>query len=159
LRAEVESDRPLARAEVRATVTLPDERRVPLIFAADPTDPGLWRAAFAPGQTGAYQVRASLSAGGQPIAESEARFEVMATGREHVDTGVDRAGLERLASATGGKAVDPARPETWPEPGAGDRPQLARARTVDLWENYALVLALVALLGLDWLVRLRRGLV
>jgi hypothetical protein len=32
-----------------------------------------------------------------------------------------------------------------------------RSRTVDLWENYSLVVALVALLGLDWLIRLRRG--
>src|SRR5205823_992666 len=48
LRAEIESARPLTRPEVRATVTLPDDRRAPLVFAADPADPGLWQAEFAP---------------------------------------------------------------------------------------------------------------
>jgi hypothetical protein len=159
LRAEVESDRALARAEVRATVTLPDDRRVPLLFAADPTDPGLYRADFAPVQAGPYRVHASLLAGGQTAAEAEALFDVPATGREQADAGVDRAGLERLAAATGGKLVDPGEPETWPQPSEGARPVVARARTVDLWENFTLVLVLVGLLGLDWLVRLRRGFV
>jgi hypothetical protein len=159
LRAEVESDRPLARAEVRATVTLPDDRRVPLTFAAEPTDPGLWRAEFAPAEGGAYRVSATLTAGGQTAAEAEALFDVHGTGSEQADAGVDRAALERLAAATGGTFIDPARPETWPQPGPEPRPVVARARTVDLWENFALVFVLVGLLGIDWLVRLRRGFV
>jgi hypothetical protein len=159
LRAEVESDRPLARAEVKATVTLPDDRRVPLTFAADPTDPGLWLADFAPAEPGPYRIHASLAAGGQVAAEAEALFDVPATSSEQADAGVDRAGLERLATVTGGKVIDPERPETWPEPGKESGPVVTRARTIDLWQNFALVLVLMGLLGIDWLVRLRRGFV
>jgi hypothetical protein len=157
LRAEVDPDRPLSRAEIKATITLPDDQRLPLTFAADPTDPGLWRAEFAPVQAGSYRVLARLSDGKDLLTEAQALFDVPATNSEQSDAGVDRTGLQRLATATGGKVVDPARPETWPEPGTGPRASVTRLRTIDLWENYALVLIMVGLLGIDWLGRLRRG--
>jgi len=31
------------------------------------------------------------------------------------------------------------------------------ARSIDLWNNYSLVLLLCALLGFDWLLRMLRG--
>ena len=39
LQAELRSDRPLTALRVEAAVVLPDERRLPLAFAADPADP------------------------------------------------------------------------------------------------------------------------
>jgi hypothetical protein len=98
LRAEGITPERVLLAGVRATVTLPGDRRVPLVFAADATDPGLWRTEFAPAQSGAYRVRAHLTAGGQPLADAEAIFDVPATAGEQSDAGVDRAALERLAT-------------------------------------------------------------
>ncbi|HKI32000.1 MAG TPA: hypothetical protein VKA46_09030 [Gemmataceae bacterium] len=40
---------------------------------------------------------------------------------------------------------------------AGERPLAPEARRLDLWNSYALPLALCALLGVEWLVRLLKG--
>lgn len=159
--AEVATDRPIAESQVQATLTLPDESRTPLVFSADPTDPGLWRSELSPNEPGSYRITARLVTAGQTLAEAEALLDVPAAGGERTDAGVNHAALSRLAAATGGRLIDSTRPETYtnPRPAAGPRAVIAREKTVDLWENYSLVLVLVALLGIDWLIRLRRGFV
>src|SRR5581483_7537667 len=68
--AEVQSDRPLPGAQLQAAVTLPDERRLPLVFAADPAGPLRFRAEFTPPAPGPYRVTASVLADGKPAAEA-----------------------------------------------------------------------------------------
>jgi hypothetical protein len=65
--------------------------------------------------------------------------------------------LARIATATGGKAIDVADRATWPTEQATETRTVEVARTIDLWNNFSLVLILCALLGADWLLRMLRG--
>ena len=72
---------------------------------------------------------------------------------------MDRLALGRLAAATGGKVLDPARPDTWPSPDGTAELAEARPYTLDLWDSFILLLALCGLLAADWFLRLFKGLV
>ena len=115
------------------------------------------RADFETSLPGPHQIVASLTADGRTAAESTTIIDVETGRGEQSDAGIDRANLARIATATGGQAIDPARPETWPASAEGPRPTVQQAKTVDLWNNYALMLLLCGLLGVDWLMRLLRG--
>jgi hypothetical protein len=158
LQAEVQSDRPLGQPRIHATAELPDGRRLSLVFAADPGNPRRFQTEVRPTLPGTYRVTASVMADGKTVAESAASFSVEhARGEE--DDGVDLRALERLAAATGGRVIDPARPESWPESDTATLPAVRQARTFDLWNSFALLLALCALLGVDWFIRLFKGFV
>jgi hypothetical protein len=156
--AEVQSDRPLPGARVQATAELPDGRRLPLAFTPDGTNPRFFRAELSPPAAGLYIVRASLLAEGKAAAEGITSFEVEAPPGGQ-GAAVDRLALARLAAATGGRLIDPARPGTWPAAEGRPPPAVRQARTFDLWNSFALLLVLCGLLGADWLVRLVKGLV
>lgn len=155
LRAELQTDHPLNAPRVQATVVLPDERRLPLAFTADPAVPEVLQAVFTAPVPGAYHILGSVVADGQTSAETTAVIDVTDSPAEQADTDVNVAALEHLAQATGGQHIDPARPETWPA--AAPRPPELERRTFDLWNSYTLMLVLCGLLGIDWLLRLLRG--
>lgn len=157
LQAELRSDRPLAAPRVEAAVVLPDDRRLPLAFAADPADPALYRAEFQAATAGPHRIVASLISNGRTEAETTTVIDVDPSRGEEEDAGVDRANLERIATATGGRLLDPANTGTWPTPPSGPHVVIEEARTVDLWNNYTLMLVLCAMLAVDWLLRLVRG--
>lgn len=157
LRAEVRGDRPLAHAKVQAAVVLPDDRRLPLAFAVDPANPNVSLADFEATLAGPHRILAALSAEGRSVAENSTLIDVAPARGEQSDAGIDRTNLARIATATGGQVIDLARPETWPAAGEGPRPTVQQARTVDLWNNYTLILVLCGLLGVDWVLRLLQG--
>jgi hypothetical protein len=157
LQAEVRSDRPLTTPRMEAAVILPDERRLPLSFAVDPADPAMYRAEFQTTLPGPHRIVATLISGGRGEAETTTVLDVDPSRGEQEDAGVDRANLERIATATGGRLIDPGDAQTWPAPPNGPRAILEEARTIDLWNNYSLMLVLCGLLAVDWLIRLMRG--
>ena len=115
--------------------------------------------ASVPAAAGVYRVAATLVSEGKTAAESATSFEAEAPPSGGADPGVDRAALARLAAATGGRVVDPARPESWPAPEGQAPPAVQQPHTADLWNNFTLLLVLCGLLGVDWLIRLFKGLV
>jgi hypothetical protein len=157
LRAEIDADRPVPQPRIQAAVVLPDDRRLPLAFAADPADPGLLRAEFQPALAGPHRITATLTSEGKTVTESATVLDVAESRAERSDAGVDRANLARIATATGGKLIDPQDPETWPASSTGKRPAVPQMHTLDLWSNWTLLLVLCGLLGMDWLLRLMRG--
>jgi hypothetical protein len=157
IRAEIETDRPLPLPRIEATLLLPDDRPSPLVFTQDPTEPAVFRAEFEPATAGPYCLRATLNSEGKNAAEGSAVLEIDEPREETADAGVDRANLARIATATGGQMLDPARPETWPQDDIGSTRSASQARTLDLWNGGTLLYLLCAMLGIDWLVRLRRG--
>jgi hypothetical protein len=156
LRAEIDADRPVPQPRVQAALILPDDSRLPLAFDVDPTDPGLLRTSFQPAVPGAHRITATLTSAGKVVTESMTVLDVEASRAERSDAGVDAGNLARIATATGGRVIDPNNPETWPTSGP-PRAAIAQLRTVDLWENYTLLVVLCSLLGIDWLLRLLRG--
>jgi hypothetical protein len=157
--AEVQALRPLARPKLQATVELPDKRTLPLAFAADAANPRLFRAEFESDLPGPHTIKASVLADGKSVADGSTVVHMEeARGEEH-DRGIDHANLLRIAAATGGKAIDPARAETWPDTKEQNRPVVLQERTVDLWNNFTLMFLLCGLLGVDWVCRIMKGFV
>lgn len=159
LRADVaeqaESDPPA----LEATVVLPDERRLPLPLAADPTEVGVYRAEFDATLPGQYRVSVSAQSEGQTIAEASTAIEAIPARTELADTGVDRSALSRIAARTGGKVIDLADPQSWPVVGEQNLTTIVERHTVNLWENFSLLTVLCLVLGCDWLLRLMKGFV
>jgi hypothetical protein len=161
LEAQVQSDRPLPGAAgqtaLTSTVTLPDGRQVPLAFTASSARPGGYEAEFEASDSGQYKIAAALMVEGKPQAEVLTAIDVEQPRAESSDAAVDTANLARIATATGGKAIDVADRATWPTEQATETRTVEAARTIDLWNNFSLVLILCALLGADWLLRMLRG--
>jgi len=159
LEAEVQSLRPLVHPRIQATVELPDKRTLSLAFAADPANPRLFRAEFESELPGPHTIKASVLTEGKSVADGSTVVHMEEARGEQHDRGVDHGNLLRIATATGGKAIDPARPETWPDTAEQPRPVAIQERTVDLWNNFTLMLLLCGLLGTDWVCRIMKGFV
>jgi hypothetical protein len=157
--AEVQSERPLTGAKIEAQAALPDGERIPLVLTPEAARPNVYRAALAPPRPGTYAVAATVSVDGQRAAETHILVHVDEPRGETGDGSVDLAYLERLATMTGGKMIDPARPDTWPQPDESVAVSAPWTRTVALWDNFTLLLLLCGLLGIDWFARLMKGLV
>ena len=157
IQAEVQSNRPIASSSIQANVQTPDDKRLPLVFAADPGNPRTFRAEFSCTQVGLQRISATVLAEGKVLAEAATVIQVDEP--RGADSSSDLASLARIAQDTGGNVIDPARPETWPSPGENVLPAIRQAHTIDLWSNFSLMLVLCALLGIDWFVRLFKGLV
>src|SRR5262249_45136905 len=125
--------------------------------SADAMRPSTFRAEFVCPQTGLCRISATLLMEGKSAAEGSTALQVDDTPGELADQGVDLANLTRLAQATGGKIVDPGRPDTGPNRDAEPR-TVQQATTIDLWQNFTLLLLLCGLLGIDWFIRLFTGL-
>jgi hypothetical protein len=157
LRAEVEAERPLTQPRLQTTVVLPDDRRLPLALAPDPAQPHVYRAEFETTVPGTYRITAAVTSEGKTAAEGTTVIDVDQPRAELAGTRVDQDNLARIAAATGGRKIDLADPTTWPTNEVQPRVAVSQARTLDLWNNFTLLLVLCALLGTDWLLRLLRG--
>ena len=158
LTADLQADRPLVSPKLQASALLPDGARLPLTFTPDARTPGRFHATLVAARAGTLQIAASVSADGKPAAEGGAVVQVVEPTPESTDEPVDHAALQRVCDATGGRLIDPARPDTWPDPSAGVLPSRVEQRTVPLWDNFTLLLLLCGVLGLDWFLRMKQGL-
>ncbi len=154
--AETQADQAAPRGEIQAAVQGPDGRRLPLSFVPTPANPRRQRAEFAPQSPGLHTVVATLQAEGKTVAEGQALLQVETSTGEQ-DDGVDIAALQRLAAATGGQVVRPGDPATFPA-AASDARLVDTTRTFDAWNGGWLLVLLCAMLGVDWFVRLFKGL-
>jgi len=157
LRAEVQSGRPLPKARVQAQVTLPDGKQLPLDFAPDATEAGIHTARFDVTMPGQHKVAATVVAEDKPAADMLIAFDVEEGTGELAGQRINEANLIRIARDTGGHHIDRADPTTWRALESIKKVPVTRLQTVDLWNDYALLLLLSALLGADWLLRLLRG--
>lgn len=146
------------RVEVK--IKLPGNREAyPLVLLPDPQRPTMLRGQFQAARPGRYQIATDVLAGTRTVAQAQAMIDVVDAPQELARWENNDILIDRLAAATGGGKVDLDRPDTWPKPSSNKVLQVEERRTVDLWSNFTLVLALVGVLGLDWLLRLLRGFV
>jgi hypothetical protein len=157
LRAEVQSERPLAQPKVQATVVLPGEKRLPLALGPDPANPQVFQAEFETSAPGSYRIAAVVTSEGKTAADTATAIDVEESKGELADVRVDANNLARIAAATGGRRIDLADPATWPTSSDVPRVAVRQTQTLDLWNNFSLPLLLCGLLGVDWLLRLLRG--
>lgn len=162
VRLTAELDVPAAergRMQVSMSVELPDERVLPAAVRAHPERAGVYLAEFEPPVPGAYTLTGRAEMEGQTVAESVTRIHVAPQAETSAPRPNDMATLSRLAQATGGRIVSPDDPATWPTADSAEARPAQVERSFDLWRTAVLLLLLVAVLSLDWLVRLWRGFV
>lgn len=126
-----------------------------------------WESLFTPPAEGDYLIQAQAydrdpsSGQAQPIDQAAARFLVERTNLELADPVAHLGLLSQLAQMTGGALVRPDGLGRLLEDLTRERRQvtLERVRRRDLWNRPELLLAVVALLAADWVLRKRSGLV
>ena len=154
---ELEADGPPVDHQLEAQVVLPDGREVPLALVPDVIEPNRCRAGFAASTVGRYVINAAAFADGRAISDVATTVDVYEPLEKPGARPVNASALKHIASATGGRFVDPADPRTWPSATAPPPAPIETAKTTALWHNFSLLLILTGMLALDWLVRLLRG--
>ncbi|HET6272454.1 MAG TPA: hypothetical protein VFG32_05700 [Bacteroidota bacterium] len=110
---------------------------------------------------GDYTFRATAQTGGQPLGEDRGRFSVGELNLEFQDTRMNAGLLRQLAHRTGGEFFAPDQiselpPKLSAQPSFAPR-DVVHTRAFELW-NWRYTLALIVLLlGLEWFLRKRSG--
>ncbi|MEO0966622.1 MAG: vWA domain-containing protein, partial [Planctomycetota bacterium] len=141
---------------IRLEVERPDGTTRPLPTVAVGGGQLRQRAALEPDEPGVYRVMAVLD----DRLLGEAMLSVYDADRERLDTSADPAMLEALAVATGGRLLDPDRPDEL----IALLEQQRAARVVPprpeyLWDRWWVMAALLSWLGLEWIGRRTTGMI
>ena len=149
---------PVANAEVSLALTAPDGQSRSLTPALSSPQDGRYAVAARFDQPGVYRLEATAARAGVRIGTASRQVLVGGADLEMSQPRLNDAVLRRLAVETKGHYL--------PADRAGELPALLRESQVDagepeqrdLWQNGWSFLALVALLGAEWLLRRRAGL-
>ena len=152
-----EDFRPSDRAQQELVVEDESGERRELDAALVPGREGVYRTSFEAGRPGLY--RAWIEVGGEAIAETE--FEVLLPSRENADPTPDPAAMASMASLSDGRAVTLGTLEELLAelPGGEERREPISSRLDDAWDTPWTLVALLLLLGSEWVLRKRNQLV
>ncbi len=156
--------RPAPGAEVAGAVLDPYGNRIPVRFTPD-REPGLYVARPRLPTPGPYRIQAEARVGGRALGRSELLLDAQTFNLEEEDAAPRPNFLRRLAQASGGRFVgggafdDRAVSEVANLLKSRARLNLIEERELPLWKIEYVFAALVALLGVEWFLRRRRGLV
>jgi hypothetical protein len=159
LRAEVrdKSFAPAAAATVEVMVT--DGRGLEQPIAMTPVvgEPGIYEATYETQRAGVYRFAAKASVDGEEVGTG--RFAVRREDGvvENFRVQQDRALLERIAAATGGRYFALADVAGLPEAVSFSEAGIVERQVLDLWNMPAFFLLLMLLKGSEWLLRLFWG--
>ena len=155
--AELSAGEETATPTLEGTVILPDGRRLPLAMQSQEQMKEGSSTEFEPSQSGRYRIEVTARSEGQNVADAFVVIEVASRGNETDGLPVDHATLDRWAAATGGRRVEPNKPNGWIEADSRSSTTVVRRQSLDLWHNFSLILLLCVLLATDWTLRLFRG--
>jgi hypothetical protein len=121
----------------------------------DRTSPGLYEGYFTAPAAGRYRLEANED---DAEISNTTEFQVAVVNRELTDTNMRRDGLQRIAQLTGGTLLAPAdlaKLDTLLDP----EPITTTLRSErSLWDGWLVAVLLVALLGMEWIMRRRNDL-
>jgi hypothetical protein len=121
----------------------------------DRTSPGLYEGYFTAPVAGRYRIEANED---DAEVSNTAEFQVAEVNRELTDTHMRRDGLERIARITGGAVLAPtelAKLDDLLE----KQPVVTTLRSErPLWDHWLVAVLLIALLGMEWILRRRHDL-
>ncbi|MFC1660433.1 hypothetical protein ACFL3S_03055 [Gemmatimonadota bacterium] len=147
-------------AQVRAVVTAPDGtvQTVPLDWTVDRD--GEYAGTFTPRVEGDHEIQVDAARGEEGALGGDRVFlRAGPSDEEFFDAGLRETLLQRLADDTGGRYYEPAEIGNLPEDlrvtGAG----VTLTEERDLWDMPVLFFLLVLLLGGEWFLRRRRGMI
>lgn len=156
-RIQNEDFQPLEADSQEVQLEDPDGRRSTLVLDADPARPGVFRTSQDAGRAGSW--RAWIEESGKHLASTQ--FDVVLPSRENSDPSPDAPNLLALAQRTGGVAV--AAGDLGPLlnalPGGQERREPISKELSDAWDRWSTLLAVLALLTLEWILRKRHELI
>ncbi len=159
-RLRKENNEPIEKADVQAIIA--SDGQSPLMIAMEPHPeiPGVYRGTVNNLAAGSY--RMSVSAIGVPkeTLEVSTRFNVLAkTSIELNEKSMDVLGLKRIAEATGGEYLtEEMLPKLVEKLQPFSQGKIVESETL-LWQSYFWFVPVILLLGLEWLIRKRVGLI
>ncbi len=158
--AEAPGGEPLEGAKFKASVVMPDGTRQDLrLFRRDLRMAGTFRETTTAGD---YTIEVEATdKDGEPVGSTKARFLVFEQDLELDNAAADAASLKSLAAMTGGKSLAPEQLSELIEQLALDTEDLEiqRETKTTFWDSWSFFLLLVGLLGIEWYLRKRWGLV
>ncbi len=157
--ANTAANEPVADASFKAEIVLPDGARRPLPLARQGEQ---MTGSFRDTQTaGDYAVEVTATQKDQPLGSARARFLVFQQDLELDNAAADAATLESLAAMTGGQSLAPEQLPDLVKRLAEDTKHLEVQRETKktFWDTWLFFLTLVSLLGMEWYLRKRWGLV
>jgi len=152
-------------ANPAAVESAPDAPKQPAAASAEPVDVFVQgseaRGSYiARGASGEYRVTITGKVNGQAIGEDSARFLVTQSDKELEAPTADPNLLAAIATATGGKILKPE--DLLKELKSIDLRQFSEFESQEeyrLWDNWPMLLAFVAVISLEWIVRRKMGMV
>jgi uncharacterized membrane protein len=153
-----ENFRPIANAEVAVQITAPNgEKRAVNAALSNPQD-GRYAVASRFDQAGVYRVEAIASRGSAKVGVASRPVLVGGVDLEMTQPRLNEAVLRRLSSETRGRYLPADRADELPSHLRESRVDAGTPEQRDLWHNGWSLLAIIALLGVEWVMRRRAGL-
>lgn len=157
--AQSATGEPIADARFDASVVLPDGSRRPLQLTRHEDQMiGSFRETE---MAGDYAIEVTATGGEEMLGSARARFLVFEQDLELDNAAADAASMESLAAMTGGETLAPEQLSELIERLAEQTEHLEVLRETKktFWDTWPFFLGLVALLGVEWYLRKRWGLV
>jgi len=157
--AQAPTGEELPDARFELEVVLPDKSRQPLQAVREGDHvKASFRETVSPGD---YEIKVTATHAGQALGSARGRFLVFEQDLELDNAAADLATLEALAATTGAKALAPEQlPELIQQLAQQTEALEVREQTkTSLWDRWAFFLLLVGMLGAEWFLRKRWGLV
>jgi hypothetical protein len=153
-----ETYKPIEAAEVTLALTRKDQSNQ---LTLKSLGNGRFEGAFDPLPEGDYSYIARVVAGGRQIAEEKGTFSVGGLNAEFLDTKANKHLLRQIALLTGGQYYEPEELDRLPAdlaslPGFTVR-DVSISQQWELWNNVWMLACLVGLLGIEWFLRKRHG--
>ena len=154
-----ESYRPLADAAFKIDVVPPDRKSFQVRAAASSQIAGVYTAQFEVNQTGNYQIRAFGVEDFSTLGEDSTEIYVQSPLAEFENPQLNEQLLKQLAEASGGiyTPIDDVR--SLPKKIKDVEERVFSNQERNLWNTPIILILVVSLLGAEWFLRKRKGLV
>lgn len=149
----------LGAAEIAVEVVGPSGRSASVPLRGSSAEPDAFTGTFYPPVGGRYEVAATLTGLGKPLANQATEFLVHGSDLELSDPGTNRPALRSLASATGGQYVEVKDAETLAAKIPHRERRTSRVERSEFWNSPALFYGFLAFVTAEWLLRRRNQLV
>ena len=149
---------PVPNAEVAVQITAPTGEKRALVAALSNPQEGRYAVASRFDQSGVYRVEAVASRGSTRLGTSSRPVLVGGVDLELMQPRLNDAVLRRLSSETRGRYIPAERADELPSLIRASRVDAGTPEMRDLWHNGWSLLAIIMLLGVEWVMRRRAGL-
>jgi uncharacterized membrane protein len=148
---------PLGDIDASAVVAADDGDSWTVGLQASATEPGVYLGRIDPGRSGTFYAEAVAARSDEPVATARASLAYEAGQSEQFGIRSNRALLERLSAATGGRLLAPDELERLPDILRYSSAGITETEVRSIWDMPAAFLLLLLLKTGEWLLRRRRG--